>query len=142
MAVKVNASGSTAPAACLYPYFEKKQIIKTFIMVTDEEENTKFKNYKFAPLFKEYCEKIYPAKLVFVSFLRSQHQQGQMVKELKNLNIFPMQFVFSQARPDLTKLDSLLGLLSSSSSAFNDEVAGTIAQLKNNGLETLQKFLQ
>ena len=142
VAVKVNASGSTAPAACLYPYFEKKETIKTFVIVTDEEENTSCNGYKFCPLFKKYYETVYPAKLVFVSFLKSQHQTGQMVKELKSLGMNPMQFVFNQARPDLTKLDNLLGLLSSSSVAFNDEVMGTIKELKNKGLECLQKFLK
>eukprot|EP00800_Vazella_pourtalesii_P004862 TRINITY_DN15629_c0_g1_i1.p1 TRINITY_DN15629_c0_g1~~TRINITY_DN15629_c0_g1_i1.p1 ORF type:complete len:581 (+),score=124.63 TRINITY_DN15629_c0_g1_i1:210-1745(+) len=142
VSVKVTASGSTAPAACLYPYFEKKQIIKTFVIVTDEEENTASNGYKFCPLFKEYYETVYPAKLVFVSFLRSQHQVGQMVKELKALNMNPMQFVFNQARPDLTKLDHLLGLLASSSVSFNDEVVGAVKELKNKGLESLQKYLQ
>ena len=65
-----------------------------------------------------------------------------MVKELKGLGMNPMQFVFNQARPDLTKLDNLLGLLSSSSVAFSDEVTGTLKELKNKGLESLQKFLQ
>ena len=65
-----------------------------------------------------------------------------MVKELKALNMNPMQFVFNQARPDLTKLDHLLGLLASSSVSFNDEVMGAVKELKNKGLESLQKYLQ
>ena len=39
MAVTITAEGGTAPAASLYPFYESKQQIKTFIVVTDEEEN-------------------------------------------------------------------------------------------------------
>ena len=39
MAVTIKAEGQTAPAASLYPFYESKQQIKTFIVVTDEEEN-------------------------------------------------------------------------------------------------------
>lgn len=41
----MKATSATAPAASLYPYYEAKEIIKTFIMVTDEEENTSFEGY-------------------------------------------------------------------------------------------------
>ena len=36
--LKIDGS-STAPAASLWPYYERKEVIKTFIVVTDEEEN-------------------------------------------------------------------------------------------------------
>ena len=39
LAVTTNATGGTTPAASLYPFYEKKEIVKTFIVVTDEEEN-------------------------------------------------------------------------------------------------------
>lgn len=35
----VKTVGSTCHAAGLLPFYEKKQIIKTFIITTDEEEN-------------------------------------------------------------------------------------------------------
>jgi len=34
-----EAGGGTTPAASLWPFYEKKEIVKTFIIVTDEEEN-------------------------------------------------------------------------------------------------------
>ena len=39
LAVDTQARGGTTPAASLWPYYEKKEVVKTFIMVTDEEEN-------------------------------------------------------------------------------------------------------
>ena len=39
VAFETRADGGTAPAACLVPYYDNKEIIKTFVMVTDEEEN-------------------------------------------------------------------------------------------------------
>ena len=42
MAVTFKAGGVTAPAASLYPFYESKQQIKTFIVVTDEGENKRF----------------------------------------------------------------------------------------------------
>ncbi|KAI3381543.1 hypothetical protein SNEBB_008706 [Seison nebaliae] len=121
IANKTSASGATAPAASLVPYFDRKEIIRTFIIVTDEEENTKAKsangqNYYFAKLFAAYKDEVFPAKLVFVSFLRRQHDEGEMYGKL--INTFDMskddvlQFKFNQSRPDLTKFDNMLGVLS------------------------------
>ena len=39
MAVTVTARGGTAPAASLYPFYKNAEVVKTFIVVTDEEEN-------------------------------------------------------------------------------------------------------
>ena len=43
-AVTVTATGGTTPAASLYPFYKSKEKIKTFIMVTDEEENGRVDN--------------------------------------------------------------------------------------------------
>jgi hypothetical protein len=69
---------------------------------------------------------VYPATLVFVSFLRSQHAEGQMVKELDEMGVKYMQFKFSQDMPDLTKLDTMLGLLSAESASFEEQVRYTV----------------
>ena len=45
MAVTVRAEGGTAPAASLWPFYERKEVVKTFIVVTDEEENTRHRTY-------------------------------------------------------------------------------------------------
>jgi len=91
-------------------------------MVTDEEENTETHGYRFAPLFKKYKEEVCPeSKLVFVSFLSDPTSKGQMVEELARFDIKPLQFKLDSKRPDLTKVDTLLSLLSSESSLFKKQ---------------------
>ncbi|KAL3857791.1 hypothetical protein ACJMK2_012426 [Sinanodonta woodiana] len=150
LAVDTTAGGGTTPAASLYPYFKDKKIIKTFIVVTDEEENGTIQHeemesdkkttytYNFCQLYKRYHEEVYPAKLVFVSFLRNQHSEGTMVTLLKNEGFKPLQFKFEGNRPDLTKLDKLFGLLSAEHTSFEDELKQMEAEIKLKGLT--QKF--
>ena len=92
LALTTNVGGGTANAAALLPYYLEKEIIKTFIMVTDEEENESIEmadgsKIRFFKLFLKYREEVYPAKLVFVSFLARQHDQGQMYKQFQEANI-------------------------------------------------------
>ena len=47
LAATMKATGGTAPAASLYPYYQDKKVVKTFIVVTDEEENQGFQNEKY-----------------------------------------------------------------------------------------------
>lgn len=122
MAVNINADGGTAPAASLFPFYEKKQEIKTFIIVTDEEENTAFNGFRFAELYDKYYKEVYPANLVFVSFLHNQHAKGQMVMALQAKGYDPLQFKLDNQRPDMTKLDNLFGLLSAKSCTFEEEL--------------------
>ncbi len=97
MSKKHLASGFTAPASSLWHYYENKKVIDTFIIVTDEEENTTnlggwnsynnqpTKGYMFAPLYKKYLEEINnSAKLIFVSFTKPGID-GYMIKEFKKL---------------------------------------------------------
>lgn len=138
LAMTTQADGGTAPAASLLPFYENKEVIKTFIVVTDEEENSSDnKGHRFSPLYKKYHDEIYPAQLVFVSFLRQQHDEGQMVRELKNLGFSPLQFRLEGSRPDLTKLDSLFGLLSSHSASFGEELSSTEKSIKEDGLASV-----
>ncbi|RNA31791.1 Ubox domain containing, partial [Brachionus plicatilis] len=141
-----RASGSTAPAASLVPYFDNKEVIKTFIIVTDEEENTNAetkdkKSWRFFELFMEYRKNVYPASLIFVSFLNQQHSEGQMYRSFLKENVPDvMQFKFSRARPDLTKLDSILGsICSKSSKSFAGDLENIESNLRLNGLT---KFLK
>ena len=92
LALVTSADGSTANAAGLVPYYNSKEIIKTFVMVTDEEENANGKitdgtEYRFFELFMKYRQEVYPAKLVFISFLSHQHAQGQMYSQFQNANV-------------------------------------------------------
>lgn len=50
-----------------------------------------------------------------------------MVKSLENLGIVPLQFRLDSHRPDLTKVDTLLGLLASECSFFPIQV-GAVAK--------------
>jgi hypothetical protein len=92
LALTTNAGGGTGNAAALLLYYLNKEIIKTFIMVTDEEENESIEladgtKTRFFKLFMKYREEVYPAKLVFISFLAHQHDQGQMYKQFQQANV-------------------------------------------------------
>ncbi|XP_038078053.1 uncharacterized protein LOC119745626 [Patiria miniata] len=138
LASTLNTEGSTAPAASLQPYYEQKKVMKTIIMVTDEEENgcvsVDGTSYRFDKLFQKYSEEVYPAKLVFVSFLHSQNATGQMVGALNKLGYHPLQFKLSNSRPDLVKLGNLLGLLSKETAGFADDVAALEKEIQDEGL--------
>lgn len=141
VAYETKATGSTSPAASLVPYYDNKEIIKTFIIVTDEEENTDGvtsdgKRWRFFDLFMAYREKVYPASLIFVSFLDSQHSVGQMYKEFLNSKVPDVsQYKFSRSKPDLTKLDSILGrICSKSSQSFAGRVEKLESDIKTKGL--------
>ncbi|CAF1469800.1 unnamed protein product [Adineta ricciae] len=118
LALTTNVAGGTANAAALLPYYQSKEVIKTFIMVTDEEENDSIElpdgsKTRFFKLFLQYREEVYPAKLVFISFLAQQHNQGQMFKQFQEANIPDViQFKFNRQRPDLTKFDNFNAKLS------------------------------
>ena len=92
--------------------------------------------YSFARLFKKYHDEIYPARLVFISFLSSQMDEGQMIRSLKQTapEIKPMQFRFDYSRPDLTKLDNVFGLLSTEMDTFTEEVDKLEKTINENGL--------
>mmetsp|Transcript_68054 Transcript_68054/g.141903 ORF Transcript_68054/g.141903 Transcript_68054/m.141903 type:complete len:641 (-) Transcript_68054:126-2048(-) len=118
VAGRVKATGATSIAACLMPYYERKEEVDLFVVVTDEEENTPAKGtmgmISFAPLFELYIREVYPhAKLFFVSFL-AQTDPGAMISILESIPGMQertRQFKFDPRRPDLTKLATLLGLI-------------------------------
>ncbi|KKM21230.1 hypothetical protein LCGC14_1637540 [marine sediment metagenome] len=133
MGRELRADGCTAPGASLKPFLDTKEIVKTFIIVTDEIENTSASGAWlgnseewFAPLFRKYREEVYPAKLVFVSFLPDR-RDGQMVTALKNL--IPdiekdlTQFILDLGNPDLRKLDDLLNKLTLETDTYQQELA-------------------
>lgn len=119
-----KADGLTAPACLLWEYYTKKRPIKLFIMVTDEIENEKFNNWYFAQLFYKYYTEIYAAKIMFISFVENPNTQtkGRMAISLEQLGIQPIVFTLDGTRPDLTKLDKIIGILSSETNFFGVQV--------------------
>jgi len=138
VATNVAADGLTAPAGVLMPYYRERKPIKFFICVTDEIENLKWNNqYYFSELFLRYYEEVYPAKIVFVSFLDNPNGKGRMVRSLESLGFDVLQFRLDGSRPDLTKLDTLLGILSSESSFFPNYVHEFSELYLESGIESL-----
>jgi hypothetical protein len=143
MGKELCASGSTAPAASLKPYLDAKEEVHTFIVVTDEIENTSAdgkwignRDEWFAPLFKRYREEVYPAKLVFVSFLPDR-RDGPMVSALKaaipEIDSDITQFLLDVNSPDLRKLDDLLNKLTLETDTYNTEhqqLSETLGELR------------
>ena len=76
----------------------------------------------FHQLFYKYYTEVYPARIIFVSFLEP-NQTGIMAQALRDLGISPLQFSLDARLPDLTKLDSILGLLTAEAAPFAQLVA-------------------
>jgi hypothetical protein len=82
----------SAPAAALVPYYDSKEVIKTFVLVSDEKENTSARSnsgekWRFFQLLKKYREEVYPAKLIFVSFINEQHEKKGIYSRFREANI-------------------------------------------------------
>lgn len=127
VALNTKADGLTATACTLKRYYDEKKPVKFFIMVTDEIENEPSGGTFFAQLFYKYYVEVHPARLVMVSFLEDPNVKGRMVRALESFGIVPLQFRLDSKRPDLTKLDSLLGLLSAETNFFSIQ-ANALAQ--------------
>ncbi|XP_061179409.1 uncharacterized protein LOC133188033 [Saccostrea echinata] len=138
LAMEVKAGGGTCPAAALLPFFQRKEVVKTFVIVTDEEEVEKEQttNMHFAEMFKKYHDEVYPARLLFVSFL-PKNSGSEMVGPLQNLGFSPIQFKFDGYRPDLTKLDNLFALQSTHSASFKDDVDKLDKRIESKGIAAL-----
>lgn len=137
LADEVRASGSTSPAAALWPYLEHRRVLKFLIVVTDEEENTNCQGMNFAQMFDRYRNEVSPnCKLVFVSFL-APTATGEMVSVLRRSNIPCIQFRLDSKRPDLTRLDALLGTMGCETEDFSKQIAQLGAVLREKDLSGL-----
>ena len=58
-----------------------------------------------------------------------------MVTALENMGITPLQFRLDGKRPDMTKLDSLLGLLASESAGFPQQVKSYQSNMEKGGIQ-------
>jgi hypothetical protein len=125
----MRASSCTAPAISLRPYLDQRKVVKTFIVVTDEVENTASdgnqsgwygtptgRNY-FADTFKNYIRLVHRARLIFITFTDSPNEDGKMVAALKSVlgdaavEELVTVFKFGLRNPDLRKLDVVLAKL-------------------------------
>ena len=111
---EIVADGSTSPAAALEPLYFTKKKVETLVVVTDEKENDPGprSGLKFHQLVKKYRDEVSPnVFIVLVSFL-SPSETGDMAAMLFATGIQFTQCRLNGARPDLSKLDQLLGKLS------------------------------
>jgi hypothetical protein len=134
VAGKIKANGMTTNAAGLWDVYQAKEKYETIMMVTDEDENGKIDNKNFGELYEIYCREVCPARLVFVSFL-SQTDKGRMYQQLQRdrppqPSDRVRQLRLDRERPDLTRLDALLGMLSSESDSFAADVEKEKAKQK------------
>jgi hypothetical protein len=127
------AGGSTSPASSLEYFLNNKEIIKTFIIITDEEENTNSpKGYSFASVLKEYYKNVYKSDIIFISFLPNR-KDGQMTSILKNTmpDIKLKQFLLNRQNPDLKKLDEIFNKLTIQNNSYKEELNGVKKYLLN-----------
>eukprot|EP00551_Chaetoceros_affinis_P010650 CAMPEP_0203672868 /NCGR_PEP_ID=MMETSP0090-20130426/9608_1 /ASSEMBLY_ACC=CAM_ASM_001088 /TAXON_ID=426623 /ORGANISM="Chaetoceros affinis, Strain CCMP159" /LENGTH=630 /DNA_ID=CAMNT_0050538303 /DNA_START=54 /DNA_END=1946 /DNA_ORIENTATION=+ len=119
---KIRANGCTSLAAALWPYYSNKIVMDTFVLVTDEEENTQCNGYMFAPLLAEYKKHVNEdVNLIVVRVGRGdtnfQQSLGRNGINYKVVGI-------DSTRPDLAKFDALLGqvhMISSSSRKIKEQ---------------------
>jgi hypothetical protein len=117
-----------------YSSQDKAVVLLMLVLNTNHSINYHLFIFRFAELYHKYHTEVYPAKIVFVSFLHYQHQDGQMVRELKNKGFEPLQFKFHREQPDLTKLDKLFGLMSTETATFDQEINRLETKFKLEGI--------
>lgn len=142
VAKSITADGATCPAAALWPLLQTKQCVRQLVLVSDEEENTKYKGHSFSELFAKYEKEVSPGcRITFVSFLADLNSEGQMVSELRAMGYAPEQFKLHRSRPDLTKTDALLAVMSANTTEVAKERTEMQAALRSGGLGALMAVL-
>lgn len=103
---KVRANRSTCLAAALWPYYDRTIVLDAIVLVTDEEENTSCKGFRFADLLKAYMDKVTPnvALIVICVGGGSRYFRNTLVQH----GIEAETVTIDEKRPDLTKFDELL----------------------------------
>jgi len=135
---QIKAHNSTAPAASLYPFYAQKKKVDLFIVVTDEEENTRYKGDNFADLFLKYQTEVNPnVRIFFISFLPPKTNFiGKMHSMLKQKGIFVRQFKFDLQCPDLSRLPHLLGMIIMELCAVEEQRKKFISPFKKQKTQT------
>jgi len=132
----VRADGMTAPACSLWQLYRDRVKAKFIIMVTDEVENVKSEGLYWPTLYENYVREVAPeCTAVFISFLGGAAEKGRMVRALESHGIKKIiQFRLEGSRPDLTKLDTILGLLAAESKQFPAQIEVLVDAYGKDGL--------
>jgi len=140
----IHADGMTAPACSLWQLYRERVKAKFIIMVTDEVENVKSEGLYWPTLYQNYVREVAPeCTAVFISFLGGGAEKGRMVRALESLGITKIiQFRLEGGRPDLTKLDTILGLLAAESRQFPDQIRVLVGAYEMGGLTGILERLK
>ena len=110
---EMRTRGCTNCASSIGHYYERKQVVNTFIIVTDEQENTNWKNMRFDDVYLKYIEEVNPAKMIFISF-SDPNSDALMVRNLRK-RMDPDLFAslvsvykFDVRNPDMNRMDLVL----------------------------------
>ena len=110
---QIRACGCTSLASALWPYYQKAKVVDLFVMVTDEEENTRFQGHMFADLLAKYRQDVNPqVQLIVVTV---GNGDGRFRTSLASQEIEYKTVTIDGTRPDLTKFDGLVGRLAAMS---------------------------
>lgn len=115
---KIRARGCTCLAAALWPYYEGKKWVDTFILVTDEYENTASHGFLFAQLLAKYRATVNKHASLVVVCVGKGHKVFR--QSLDEHGIAYHAVLIDESRPDLAKFDALLGQLAMISSNIPD----------------------
>lgn len=113
---KIRASGCTSLAAALWPFYSNKVVMDTFVLVTDEEENTQCNGYMFARLLAEYKKHVNEDINLIV--VRVGRGDVSFQQDLKRHGINYKVVGIDSTRPDLAKFDALIGQVHMMSSSL------------------------
>lgn len=132
------AQGGTCMAAPLWAYYERKERVDLLVLVSDEGENQRCNGFTFAELFVKYRAEVAPhAKVVLVSFLDGK-EPGVVNTRLKAAGVDVTQLRLDAQRPDTSKFDSLLGLVTLERAYFEERaktVKGALPDLHKDELQ-------
>jgi hypothetical protein len=110
---EMKTRGCTSCASSIGHYYERNQVVNTFIIVTDEQENTQWKNMMFDDVYLKYIEEINPANMIFISF-SDPNSDALMVHNLRK-RMDPDLFAslvsvykFDVNNPDMNRMDLVL----------------------------------
>jgi len=140
----IRADGLTAPACSLWQLYRERAQAKFIIMVTDEVENVKSEDLYWPTLYERYVREVSPeCTAVFISFLGGSAEKGRMVRALESMGINRIiQFRLEGSRPDLTKLDTILGLLAAECKQFPQQVQALVDAYGLGGLSGILERLK